>query len=116
MASEQEPSNEGIDSEGIDAKGGLDTAGIYGFAREIIEKEEAQAPFRRLRLISYAVPAFVSAPECALPLFVVHEMKAELNSTTPDVLNHFYFGSCLDYNTGLVIKPVRLRRLSAFDD
>lgn len=65
FVSGQEPSSKGIiDSEGIDAKGGPDTAGIYGFAREIIEKEEAQAPFRRLRLISYAVPAFVSAPEC----------------------------------------------------
>eukprot|EP00752_Nemacystus_decipiens_P005651 g5114.t1 len=55
----QEPSRDGIDTEGIDAKGG-DTAGIYGFAREIVEKEEAQAPFRRLRLIGYAVPAFIA--------------------------------------------------------
>lgn len=55
----QEPSGGGIDTEGIDARGG-DTAGIYGFAREIVEKEETEAPFRRMRLIGYAVPAFVS--------------------------------------------------------
>ena len=60
---QQEPASRGVDTEGIDARGGPDTAGIYGFAREIVEKEEAQAPFRRLRLIGYAVPAFVSAPE-----------------------------------------------------
>lgn len=68
----QEPSREGIDTEGIDARGG-DTAGIYGFAREVVEKEEAQAPFRRLRLIGYAVPAFVS---CKRLFFVGFAEKA----------------------------------------
>eukprot|EP00903_Cladosiphon_okamuranus_P008616 g8263.t1 len=55
----KEPSRDGIDIEGIEARG-WDTSGIYGLAREIIEKEEAQAPFRRLRLISYAIPAFIA--------------------------------------------------------
>lgn len=60
----QEPSRDEIDTKGIDAKGGPDTVGIYGFAREIVEKEEAQTPFRRLRLIAYSVPAFVSCVWC----------------------------------------------------
>ncbi|CAM9888749.1 unnamed protein product [Ectocarpus fasciculatus] len=58
--SSQEPAADRIDIEGIEAKGGKDAAGIYGFAREIVEKEEASAPFRRLRLIGYAVPAFIA--------------------------------------------------------
>ncbi|CAM9125968.1 unnamed protein product [Ectocarpus sp. 6 AP-2014] len=56
----QEPAADRVDIEGIEAKGGKDAAGIYGFAREIIEKEEASAPFRRLRLIGFAVPAFIA--------------------------------------------------------
>ncbi|CAN0010472.1 unnamed protein product [Pylaiella littoralis] len=55
----QRPVRDGIDTEGIEARGG-DTEGIYGLAREIVEKEEAEAPFRRMRLIGYAVPAFIA--------------------------------------------------------
>ncbi|CAM9130205.1 unnamed protein product, partial [Scytosiphon promiscuus] len=56
----EEPSKDVVDSKGIDAQGGTDTKGIYGFAREIVEQEAAEAPFRRLRLIGYAVPAFIA--------------------------------------------------------